>query len=134
MLFRSDIFESVEVTVDVSTKTVVMDFRASGNGVAFGKVAETDELAEFAWPIKIGGGQAFKVAYGRVTVTSTSGMSISYSSAGFTSAPIIVCGYWATGSNTTLPDYAARVVNITATGATVCGKTNWTVAWIAIGT
>lgn len=28
----------------------------------------------------------------------------------------------------------ARVVNITATGATVCGKTNWTVAWIAIGT
>lgn len=170
-LIITDIFESVEVTVDVSTKTVVMDFRANGNGVAFGKVAETDNVAEFAWPLKLstplsianggtgasnavtalallGGNNAsnitdgtlnmerlpFKVAYGRVTVNSTSGMSISYSSAGFTSAPIIVCGYWATGSNTTLPDNAARVVNITATGATVCGKTNWTVAWIAIGT
>lgn len=132
-LIITDIFESVEVAIDISTKQVVMDVRSSGNGIAFGKVSETDGVAEFAWPIKIGNGSAFKVAYGYVTVNSTDGMTINYSSTGFTNKPMIALGYWTSGSNTTLPEYAPRVVSVTATGAKICGKTGWTVSWIAIG-
>lgn len=169
-LIITDIFESVEVSVDISTRLVVMDVRADGDGIAFGKVSETADTAEFAWPLKLstplaieqggtgannkvtalamlGGNDAdnitdgtlnmerlpFRVVYGRVTVNSTDGMAIEYSSAGFTERPIITLGYWATGSNTTLPDYAPRVVAVTATGAKICGKSGWTVAWIAIG-
>ena len=132
-LIVTDIFESVEVVVGVGTKAVVMDVRASGNGIAFGKVSEADGVAEFAWPIKIGNGAPFKLAYGRITVNSADGMDIDYTATGFSEKPYIVCGYWASGSNTTLPDYASRVVAVTATGAKICGKTGWTVAWIAIG-
>ena len=166
----TDLFGTRDLVISVGTKSVIMDFRSSGDGVAFGKMSETANTAEFAWPLKLntplgidqggtgettasaalaalGGNDAsnittgtlgagrlpFKVAYGRVTVTDAAGMAISYSSAGFTAQPMIALGYWTSGSNTTLPDYAPRVVNVTATGATICGKTNWTVAWIAIG-
>jgi hypothetical protein len=39
----------VEQEVSVSTKQVMQDFYRDGTGVAFGKVAETPNTAEFAW-------------------------------------------------------------------------------------
>lgn len=41
----------VEQEVSVSTKQVMQDFYRDGTGVAFGKVAETPNAAEFAWKI-----------------------------------------------------------------------------------
>lgn len=40
----------------VPTQAFTMDFKAGGKGVAFGKVAETDNLVDSAWPIKSAGG------------------------------------------------------------------------------
>lgn len=47
----SDYFGTVEQVVSVGTKQVVMDFFRGGNGIAFGKVAETNGAVEFGWPI-----------------------------------------------------------------------------------
>lgn len=41
----------VEQEVSVSTKQVMQDFYRDGTGVAFGKVAETANAAEFAWKL-----------------------------------------------------------------------------------
>ena len=46
-----DAFYYVEQTVSIGTKQVLMDFYASGNGIAFGKVAENPETVEFGWPV-----------------------------------------------------------------------------------
>lgn len=37
--------------MSVGTKQVLMDFYKDGNGVAFGKVAESAETVEFGWPL-----------------------------------------------------------------------------------
>ena len=47
----SDYFYSVEQSVSVGTKQVLMDFYKDGNGIAFGKVAESAETVEFGWPV-----------------------------------------------------------------------------------
>ena len=47
----TDAFYYVEQTVSIGTKQVLMDFYASGNGIAFGKVAENPETVEFGWPV-----------------------------------------------------------------------------------
>lgn len=50
----TDFFTSsppVEQEVSVSTKQVMQDFYRDGTGVAFGKVAETPNAAEFAWKL-----------------------------------------------------------------------------------
>jgi hypothetical protein len=45
-----------------------MDFLASGNGIAFGKVAEESECADFGWPLKLSSPLA--VAYGGTGATN----------------------------------------------------------------
>lgn len=45
----------------VPTGAVTMDFKAGGNGVAFGKVAEVEDIVDSAWPIRANGG--FKTDY-----------------------------------------------------------------------
>ena len=47
----SDYFYYVEQSVSVGTKQVLMDFYKDGNGVAFGKVAESSGKVEFGWPL-----------------------------------------------------------------------------------
>lgn len=47
----TDYFYYVEQTVSIGTKQVLMDFYSGGNGIAFGKVAESAEKVEFGWPI-----------------------------------------------------------------------------------
>lgn len=47
----SDYFYYVEQSVSVGTKQVLMDFYKDGNGVAFGKVAESSGKVEFGWPV-----------------------------------------------------------------------------------
>ena len=49
----ADDFSQVEQAVSIGTKSVIMDFLASGNGIAFGKVAEESDCAEFGWPLKL---------------------------------------------------------------------------------
>ena len=47
----SDYFYYVEQSVSVGTKQVLMDFYKDGNGIAFGKVAESSGKVEFGWPV-----------------------------------------------------------------------------------
>lgn len=47
----TDYFYYVEQSVSVGTKQVLMDFYSGGNGIAFGKVAESAEKVEFGWPV-----------------------------------------------------------------------------------
>ncbi len=49
----TDYFYYIEQTVSIGTKQVLMDFYRSGNGIAFGKVAENPETVEFGWPLKL---------------------------------------------------------------------------------
>ena len=49
----TDYFFYVEQAVSIGTKGVIMDFLADGNGIAFGKVAETSGHVEFGWPLKL---------------------------------------------------------------------------------
>ena len=49
----TDAFGSAEMLAGIGTKTVIMDFKADGTGIAFGKVAETSNVAEFGWPLKL---------------------------------------------------------------------------------
>ena len=54
MVAVSDYFTTgtpVEQVVSVGTKQVMQDFYRDGTGVAFGKVAETPNVAEFAWKL-----------------------------------------------------------------------------------
>ena len=53
-LVLTDAFGSAETLAEIGTKTVIMDFKADGTGIAFGKVAETSGVAEFGWPLKLG--------------------------------------------------------------------------------
>lgn len=48
-----DYFTTVEQTIDVGTKKVIMDFLQGGNGIAFGKIAQNSGYAEFGWPLKL---------------------------------------------------------------------------------
>lgn len=47
----SDMFYYLEQSVSVGTKQVLMDLYRDGNGIAFGKVAETSGAVEFGWPV-----------------------------------------------------------------------------------
>lgn len=49
----TDYFTTVEQVVSVGTKQVMMDFLSSGDGIAFGKIAERANKAEFGWPLKL---------------------------------------------------------------------------------
>ena len=53
-LVLTDAFGSAETLAEIGTKTVLVDFKADGTGIAFGKVAETSGVAEFGWPLKLG--------------------------------------------------------------------------------
>lgn len=48
----ADYYTSTPMIVVVPTEAVTMDFHYSGNGAAFGKVAETSGLLDVAWAIK----------------------------------------------------------------------------------
>ena len=52
----TDAFSTATKSVVVPTVAVTMDFHSSGNGVAFGKVAESANLLDIAWDIKYKGG------------------------------------------------------------------------------
>ena len=45
--------QSATAQTTISTGAVTVDYKSCGKGVAFGKVAETDNLLESAWPIKV---------------------------------------------------------------------------------
>ncbi len=49
-----DSFGYVEQSVSIGTKQVIMDILADGNGVAFGKIAETTGCVDLGWPLKLG--------------------------------------------------------------------------------
>ena len=49
----SDYFGSVTVSKSIGTIAVVFDIHNTGTGMAFGKVAETGNLMDIAWPVAI---------------------------------------------------------------------------------
>lgn len=53
-----DYFRSLTHSVEASTAFVLMDFHSSGRGVAFGKVSQEADLAEFSLPVKFNNGEA----------------------------------------------------------------------------
>ena len=51
----TDSFSKAVKSANVPTVDVTMDFHSSGKGVAFGKVAETEELLDIGWNVRIKG-------------------------------------------------------------------------------
>lgn len=51
-----DYFKTVSYEIEVTTAFTLVDYSAGGKGVAFGKVAENENLADFALPILARGG------------------------------------------------------------------------------
>jgi hypothetical protein len=49
----SDFWTTVSATDNIETAFVLVDYHTSGRGIAFGKVAETQDLAEFALPVHL---------------------------------------------------------------------------------
>lgn len=49
----ADYFSTVSQICQVGTKSVIIDLLAGGKGVAFGKVAETENTVDFAWDVKL---------------------------------------------------------------------------------
>lgn len=47
---------SSSITSSLTSMKFLIDFKSGGTGVAFGKAAETDDLADFAYQAKFGGG------------------------------------------------------------------------------
>ncbi len=47
----SDAFTAVSQNVVVNSIRFIMDFRAGGNGIAFGKASELENILESAWPL-----------------------------------------------------------------------------------
>lgn len=58
----TDFFGSVKAVSGVSTAFTLMDFNASGNGIAFGKVSEAENTVEFALKTKFSYGETAKDA------------------------------------------------------------------------
>ena len=48
-----DYFSYVEQSVSIGTKQVIMDILSNGQGIAFGKIAETSGCVDFGWPLKL---------------------------------------------------------------------------------
>jgi len=67
----TDYFYYVEQAVSIGTKQVLMDFYRNGNGIAFGKVAESPEKVEFGWPVVLS--SALEVAQGGTGSTTAAG-------------------------------------------------------------
>lgn len=53
-----DYFKTLTHTVEAPTAFTLMDFHNSGKGVAFGKVAQEEDLVDFALPVKFRNGEA----------------------------------------------------------------------------
>jgi hypothetical protein len=51
MIRITDFFHFAEQSVSIGTKQVMMDFYRNGTGIAFGKVAETQNAVELGWPL-----------------------------------------------------------------------------------
>ena len=64
-----DFFYSVEQAVNIGTKQVMIDFYRDGSGIAFGKIAENSNMADFAWPLKLP--EPLAVEYGGTGVRTT---------------------------------------------------------------
>lgn len=99
----SDFWTTVSATANVETAFVLVDYHESGRGVAFGKVAQTADLVEFALPIQANAGLIMDAP----SITSNSGSGISVSSGSWTTLASIALtpGTWlitgyATTSNT----------------------------------
>ena len=80
----------------------------------------------------------FKFAYGSTNINGSSSISISYSSAGFTSVPKVFVTYSTTGSNWSGDNGAIKVHSKTTTGCSIVVggsfSTSRAVDWFAIGT
>ena len=80
----------------------------------------------------------FKFAYGSTNINGSSSISISYSSAGFTSVPKVFVTYSTTGSNWSGDNGAIKVHSKTTTGCSIVVggsfNTSRAVDWFAIGT
>jgi hypothetical protein len=221
----TDFFHTVEQSVSIGTKQVMMDFFRNGTGIAFGKVAETAGAVEFGWPLMLvaplsvaqggtgatsataalaalgaaaashshalaactgtltvaaGGTGAtdaatarnnlgitlanlgaapsshshaasaitsgmlaagllpYKFAFGKVSISGSIGAYIYYSSAGFTSIPVVFATYSTTDSNWSGDYGSLKVHSKTTTQATIIIGGSFStlrdVDWIAIGT
>ena len=80
----------------------------------------------------------FKFAYGSTNINGSASISISYSSAGFTSVPKVFVTYSTTGSNWSGDNGAIKVHSKTTTGCSIVVggsfSTSRAVDWFAIGT
>ena len=54
----SDAFTTISQAVIVNSVKFIMDFKAGGNGIAFGKAAEYDDLLDVQWDARFRGGVA----------------------------------------------------------------------------
>ena len=80
----------------------------------------------------------FKFAYGSTTINGSSATYVDYSSAGFTSVPVVLVTYSTTGSNWSGDNGAIKVHSKTASGCSIVVggsfNTNRAVDWFAFGT
>ena len=80
----------------------------------------------------------FKYAFGSTSVSGSTAASISYSSAGFSSAPVVMVCYSTTGSNWSGDNGCLKVHTKTKTGATIIVggsfSTSRAIDWFAFGT
>ena len=79
----------------------------------------------------------FKIAYGSGSVSGSSGLTINYASAGFTSVPCVVVSYSTSSSNWSGDNGALKVHSKTTTGAIIIVGGNFNtmrnIDWVAIG-
>lgn len=71
----SDLWTTVSTSASIETAFVLVDYHYSGRGIAFGKVAQTPDLAEFNIPIQANAGIVMDAP--EITGSTASGVSVS---------------------------------------------------------
>ena len=132
-----DYFKTVSYTIEVTTAFTLVDYSAGGKGLAFGKVAETENLADFALPILSRGGISYTTIptgtdLNDVTAPGFYGSDVTASGSAYTNCPI-------TGGTFTLEVMSAggsgqiyqRLISCTATTSVTYERWYYSSSWKA---
>lgn len=98
------------VYVTVSSQSYTMDFKVGGKAVAFGKVAETDNLLESAWAIKSANDVQGQTLTANGTTANASVMKFLYSDKSNAPAGFVYASYQNYGGRLILREYAGSSI------------------------